>query len=56
MTMVTSFKVSLACTAALSGLKAGHRRPLPPLETPGHSQASLNQSLVGSLLLFTANR
>ena len=26
-------------------------RPMPPTETPGHSQASLAQSLVGSLLL-----
>ena len=26
-------------------------RPVPLLETPGHSQASLGQSLVGSLLL-----
>ena len=25
--------------------------PLPPPETPGHSQAGLGQSLVGSLLL-----
>ena len=30
---------------------AGHCPPTPPLETPGHSQASLAQSLVGSLLL-----
>ena len=29
----------------------GGRRLTPPLETPGHSQASLGQSLVGSLLL-----
>ena len=29
---------------------AGHRRPTPPLETPAHSQASLGQSLMGSLL------
>ena len=27
-------------------------QPLPPTETPGHSQASLVQSFVGSLLLF----
>ena len=26
-------------------------RPMPPPETPGHSRASLGQSLVGSLLL-----
>ena len=30
---------------------AGHHRPMPLLETPGHSWASLGQSLVGSLLL-----
>ena len=30
---------------------AGHRRPTPLLETPGHSQGSWGQSLVGSLLL-----
>ena len=30
---------------------AGHRQPTPLQETPGHSQASLGQSLVGSLLL-----
>ena len=30
---------------------AGHHQPMPLLETPGHSQASLSQSLVGSLLL-----
>ena len=30
---------------------AGHRQPMPPPETPGHSQAHLGQSLVGSLLL-----
>ena len=29
----------------------GHHQATPPLETPGHSQASLGQSLVGSLLL-----
>ena len=51
--MVTSFKRSHACTATLSAPNpaAGHRRPMPPLETPGHSRASLGQSPVGSLLL-----
>ena len=51
--MVTSFKRSHACTATLSAPSpaAGHRRPTPPPETPGHSRASLGQSLVGSLLL-----
>ena len=29
----------------------GHHRPMPPMETPGYSQASLSQSLVQSLLL-----
>ena len=49
----TSFNRSHACTAALSAPDpaAGHRQPTPPLKTPGHSQASLAQSLVGSLLL-----
>ena len=42
-----------ALSTALSACNpaAGHRRPTPLLETPGHSQASLGQSLVGSLLL-----
>ena len=30
---------------------ARHHHPTPPLETPGHSQASLGRFLVGSLLL-----
>ena len=51
--MVTSFKRSHACTATLSvpNPAAGHHQPTPPRETPGHSQASLGQSLVRSLLL-----
>ena len=51
--MATSFKRSHACSATLSvpNPAAGHHQPTPPLETPGHSQASLGQSLVGSLLL-----
>ena len=50
--MVTAFKRSHACTAILSAPNhaAGHRRPMSSLETPRHSQASLGQSLVGSLL------
>ena len=50
--MAISFKRSHACTAALSAPNpaAGHRQPTPPPETPGHSGASLGQSLVGSLL------
>ena len=50
--METSFKRS-HCSAASSAPDpaAGHRRHTPPPETPGHSQASLGQSLVGSLLL-----
>ena len=31
---------------------AGHHQSTPPLETPGHSQASLGKSLVGSLLFY----
>ena len=51
--MATSFSRSRARTAALSAPDpaAGHRRPTPPPETPGHSRASLGQSLVGSWLL-----
>ena len=51
--MGTSFKRSHACTATFSAPDpaAGHHQPMPPAETPGHSQASLGQSLVGSLLL-----
>ena len=49
---VTSFKRSHAHTAILGtpNPAAGHHQPTPPPETPGHSQASLGQSLVGSLL------
>ena len=53
----TSFKRSHACTAALSAvdLVPGHRQPTPPPETPGHSRASLGQSLVGPLLLSSGS-
>ena len=51
--MATSFKKSHAHTTAFSAPSpaAGYHHPMPPPETPGHSQASLGQSLVGSLLL-----
>ena len=51
--MATFFKRSHARTAVLNAPNpaAGHHQPTPPLETPGHSRASLGQSLVGSLLL-----
>ena len=51
--MATSFKRSHARTAALSAPDpgAGHCRPTPLPETPGHSGACVGQSLVGSLLL-----
>ena len=51
--MVTAFKRSCAQTAALNAPDpaAGHRWPTPLLEAPGHSQATLGQSLVESLLL-----
>ena len=41
--MATSFKRSHVCIATLSAPNpaAGHHGPTPPLETPGHSQASL---------------
>ena len=47
-----SFKMSLAYTASLNAPNpvAGHCQPTPPPETPGHSRASLSQSLVGSLI------
>ena len=50
--MATSFQMSHACTAALSAPNpaACHHQPMPPLETPGHSWASLSQSLVESVL------
>ena len=51
--MVTSLKRSHACTSTLSDSNpaAGHHQPTSLVETPGYSQASLGQSLVGSLLL-----
>ena len=51
--MVTSFIKSSACSAALRDPNhaASHLQPMPLPETPGHSQASLGQSLVVSLLL-----
>ena len=51
--MATSFKRSHAHAAALSAPKpaAGHCWPTSLPGTPGHSQASLDQFLVGSLLL-----
>ena len=51
--MTTSFKWYHEFTATLSipNSLAGHPWPTPLLETPGHSQAILGQSLVGSLLL-----
>ena len=49
----TSFQRSHSHTAAFSAPNpaAGHGRPTPLPETPGHSQASPGQFLVGSLLL-----
>ena len=51
--MVTSFKRSFAGTVVFSAPDpaAGHCQLTPLLETLLHSQASLDQSLVGSLLL-----
>ena len=50
--MATSFKRSRAHTATLGAPDpaAGHCRPTPPPETPGHSQAGLGQSLWGLFL------
>ena len=51
--MATSFKRSHAGTATVRAPNpaADHCRLRPLLKTPGHSPASLGQSLVGSLLL-----
>ena len=51
--MVTSLKKSHACTATLSASNpaADHHQPVPPPETPRHTQACLGQSLLWSLLL-----
>ena len=55
--MVTSLKRSHVCTATLSAPNpaAGHHQPTPPPETPGHSLASLGQSVLGSLLLSSGS-
>ena len=55
--MVTSFRRSHAHTATLSSPNpaAGQCQPTPPPETPGHSWASLGQSLVGSLFLSSGS-
>ena len=51
--MEASFKRSHArpATPSAPNPAAGHHQPTPLPETPGHSRASLGQSLVGSLLL-----
>ena len=51
MIMATSFKRPHAYTATLRACSpaAGHRPPTPLPDSPGHSQASLGQSLVRSL-------
>ena len=41
----------LAAALSAPDPEEGHYQPMPLLETPGHSQASLLQSLLGSLLL-----
>ena len=48
--MVEVIKI-MDTSSAPPNTAAGHPRLRPLLETPGHSQASLGQSLVGSLLL-----
>ena len=55
--MGTSFNRSCARAAALSAPDptAGYHGPSPPPETSGHSQASLGQFLVGSLLLSSGS-
>ena len=50
---MTSLKGSFACAVVFGAPDptAGHCQPMPLSETPGHSQASLAQSLVGTLFL-----
>ena len=52
--METLFKRSSAHTAACCAPDpaAGHRRPTPLPETPGHSRASLGESLMGPCSFF----
>ena len=54
---VTSFNRFHALIAILSAPNpaAGHHRPMPLLETPGHPQASLGQCPVGSLFLSSGS-
>ena len=56
MGMVT-FKRAYARTVVFSAPypMAGHCQSMSPPETPGHSQASLVQSLFGSLLLSSGS-
>ena len=51
--MLTFLKRTYVMTLVFSAPDpmAGHCQPIPLLVTPGHSQESLAQSLVGSLLL-----
>ena len=51
--MATSFKKTYARTVVFSAPDslAGHYQPTPPPETPGQSQRSLAQTLLGSLVL-----
>ena len=53
MVMEISFNRAYARTVVFSApdSTAGRCRPMPPLETPGDSQASLGQSFVWTLLL-----
>ena len=45
--MVTSFK--MICVFSAPAHATSHCQPTPLLKTPGHSQVSLAQSLVGTL-------
>ena len=50
--MATSIEMSHA-TLSAPNPAASHHRPTPPLETPGHSQACLGQSLMGVTAPFS---
>ena len=45
---------SPACCSQCPDPVADRYQPTPPLETPGHSQSSLAESIVGSLLLSSS--
>ena len=58
MGLVTFFEKAYGRTVVFNAPypMAGYCRSTPPPETPGHSQGSLAQSLLGSLLLSSGSQ